>query len=110
MRSSRAQGEPDAVPAPTAGRGWTLVDTQAGDATGGLQSIACASTSQCWAVGSRSGNLQPLIERNTGQGWTVVTNPGQEGRLQSVTCVTTSDCWAVGSSGGGGFIETDAGG
>jgi hypothetical protein len=75
-----------------------------------LQGATCLATGECWAVGTQSGNLQPLIGVNAGQGWTVVTSPGSTGQLQNVTCITASDCWAVGFSGGGSLIETDAGG
>src|ERR1019366_8541337 len=44
---------------------------------------------------------QPLIEQDTGSGWSVVSSPSppgsQESALQGVTCAGASDCWAVGN-------------
>ena len=92
------------------GSTWTAVTGPAVAGNSDLEGVACLASGVCWAVGSSSGNLQSLIEVTGGQGWTVVTGSDQVGQLQSVACVTASDCWAVGHSGGGGFIETDAGG
>jgi len=59
--------------------------------------VACGSASDCWAVGSSSG--QTLIEHWDGTSWAIATPP-RSGGLGSVTCLSTSDCWAVGGNGG----------
>ena len=63
-----------------------------------LNGVACASASDCWAVGILGGN--PIIKRWTGSSWNVVPAPGPPTNLvnllNAVSCVSTSDCWAVG--------------
>jgi hypothetical protein len=68
-----------------------------------LSNVACASASQCWAVGIvYDGNTdQPLIERWDGNSWAIAsaatTSPTDYDDLEHVVCVSASDCWAVGS-------------
>ncbi len=72
-----------------------------------LRAVACASASECWAVGSMgSGNGGPTatlaLEWN-GSAWVQVTTPSPGGStavdsLTSVTCVSATDCWAVGQA------------
>lgn len=82
---------PAGIPSPTPGPGGTL-----------LSAVTCATTSDCWAVGSQypSSAGQALIEHYAGSGWSAVPTPTPSGpvdsRLDSVTCVSPSDCWAVG--------------
>ncbi len=61
-----------------------------------LRDLSCVSgIYDCWAVGDA--NNAPLIEQNTGAGWTVVPNPvSVRSTLYSVSCLSGSDCWAVG--------------
>ncbi len=89
------------------GTGWSHVPspTPAGTVGGILQSVSCASSSDCWAVGygtdANGGALHAVAERWNGASWTIVAGPdtGQAyDQLDSVTCVA-SDCWAVGSAG-----------
>jgi hypothetical protein len=67
-----------------------------------LNSVACASSSECWAVGYyNNGSLyQTLIERWDGNSWTVVASPNGNGvrgsQLYGVACTSTADCWTVG--------------
>lgn len=71
-----------------------------------LYSVACTSSSQCWAVGNHSivsnfGFAQPLIERWDGTAWTIDDSPQtspeqQDAILSGVTCNSANDCWAVG--------------
>jgi hypothetical protein len=72
-----------------------------------LTAVACASSSECWAVGTYKtrSSTRTLIERNSGNGWTIVSSPrvGPADSLSAVTCVGAQDCWAVGAHG------TDAG-
>jgi hypothetical protein len=70
-----------------------------------LNSIACVSTSRCWAVGydgSTVFNYVPLAERWKSGKWTSVTVPPSSGEpsnsLGGVACVSSSFCWAVGAS------------
>src|SRR5205814_1497739 len=66
-----------------------------------LFDVACASASDCWAVGSSRPYTdivyQTLIEHWNGTAWTIIASPhtGHE-RLLGVTCASASDCWAVG--------------
>ena len=76
-----------------------------------LDGVACASSSDCWAVGDYfSGtSTQTLIEHWDGKAWTIVNSPNGStlpaGKLYgtspasyllSVSCASTSQCWAVG--------------
>lgn len=67
-----------------------------------LTGVACASSSDCWAVGTHKigTSTRTLIERNTGDGWTIVSSPkeGTADGLAAVTCAGAQDCWAVGGS------------
>jgi hypothetical protein len=70
-----------------------------------LNSVACASRSDCWAVGYSEGTsplAQNLAEHWNGRVWSIVsvpvTGPNAFNELQAVTCVTGEDCWAVGFS------------
>src|SRR5262249_18677356 len=68
-----------------------------------LKSVACVSTSDCWAVGRFLSGVayQTLIEHWDGTAWTVAvspnSNPSQPNEFDGVTCASTSNCWAVGS-------------
>ena len=63
-----------------------------------LNGIACASTSDCFAVGVAG--FSPFIERWTGSSWNVIpaADPPSTGvnGLDGITCAAASDCWAVG--------------
>jgi hypothetical protein len=73
-----------------------------------LSAVACASSSDCWAVGTyKTGtSTRTLIEHNSGNDWTIVSSPrvGPADSLGAVTCVSAQDCWAVGA------YVTDTGG
>ena len=81
-----------------------------------LNGVACASTSDCWAVGyydvgfHGAGPHQTLIQQWDGNSWTVVTSPNsgsaQNSVLRSVTCASASDCWAVGNDRNGSDSHT----
>jgi putative hemolysin len=81
------------------GHGWNLVPTPNTSATDHnlLVAVACPGQSLCIAVGSHaSGGIDlPLIERNSGSGWTIVPAPGT-GRLSGVACPRISWCVATG--------------
>jgi hypothetical protein len=63
-----------------------------------LNGVACASTSDCFAVGVAG--FSPFIKRWTGSSWNIIpaADPPSTGvnRLDGITCAATSDCWAVG--------------
>jgi hypothetical protein len=68
-----------------------------------LNGVACASASNCWAVGDYINTglvAQTLIEHWDGISWTIVASPNtsnaQENKLNSVTYVAGSTCWAAG--------------
>jgi len=75
-----------------------------------LQAVACASTSDCWAVGSSGATSRTLIQRWNGTSWTIVPSPNtsasQRNYLNAVTCLTGSDCWAVGYYLAGSTYQT----
>jgi hypothetical protein len=70
-----------------------------------LYGVACASASDCWAVGDDIFNptiktYATLIEHWDGATWAIVISPNTltaEGNvLVAVACVSASNCWAVG--------------
>ncbi len=66
-----------------------------------LTSIACASVSDCWAVGDFNGNgsqAETLTLHWNGASWSIVPSPntGFSSTLDGVACISPSDCWAVG--------------
>ena len=66
-----------------------------------LSGVACASESQCWAVGGYSTNIShSLIEQWDGKSWSIVNSPDFDGTLTAVACSSASDCWAVGYDSG----------
>jgi hypothetical protein len=80
------------------GRSWSVVTSPntASDQDNILSSVACASASDCWAVGSSGNYGQALVERWDGTSWSIVTVPQVGSILNAVTCLSTSDCWAAG--------------
>ena len=89
------------------GSHWSIVSspsTPPGES--GLTSIACTSSSDCWAVGfvpARSPLLLvTLIEHWNGSHWSVVSSPNEKGDLNllsGIACPNTSTCMAVGDGG-----------
>jgi len=67
-----------------------------------LSAVACASASNCWAVGYYGGNgaFQTLAEQWDGNIWTIVSSPNPSGAHDSeflgVTCASVEQCWAAG--------------
>ena len=74
------------------GSSWSA---QTSGVTSTLQSVWCASSSDCWAVGA-SGKI--LATTNGGSSWASQTS-GVTGTLYGVACNSTSACLAVGASG-----------
>jgi len=71
-----------------------------------LFNVACASASDCWAVGGvyYGSPSRALIERWDGSSWSIVNSPSASGDksswLWAVACAPTSDCWTVGIGDG----------
>jgi hypothetical protein len=86
------------------GSSWAIVTSANASLVNSLESVSCASTSDCQAVGSSANDVyggQTLIEHWNGTLWSVEltsTDITQQNQLDSVTCNTASDCWAVGNS------------
>lgn len=85
-----------------------------------LTGVACASESQCWAVGSFEDNVgrTTLIEQWDGTSWTIVPSMGitaasangrtpQNSLLTGITCPSAVECWAVGYSATPEGAETE---
>lgn len=86
------------------GTSWSLVTTpNPGTGTDPqLQSVSCASTTSCLAVGSYlTPSFTLFAESWNGTSWTIVTstnpNGGTSGQFSGVSCKTTTMCMAVGS-------------
>jgi hypothetical protein len=110
-----------------AGNGWSIVPSPNPPGSQGakLSGGVCASADDCWAVGdyftdNTTMYTEPLIEQDTGGGWSIVSGPSpagsQESALQGVACAGTDDCWAVGDysdntadGSSAALIEEDAG-
>jgi hypothetical protein len=87
------------------GSSWTVVPSaNAGSGSNSLQSVSCASSTSCMAVGSAttaSGQAQSLVEMWDGSSWSVASSPdyGTMGDgLTAVSCPATNVCVA-----GGGY-------
>lgn len=90
------------------GQSWTTVATPpVPGSAAGLFGVTCASSVDCWTVGSYFTSLDPpatqtLAEHWDGTEWTVVTTPSlpdnQYNFLNATTCVSSNDCWAVGDT------------
>ncbi len=88
-------------------RGWGMAMSEPPPVAHGyaLNGVACASSVDCWAVGTDSGpgGGRPLIEHYTGGAWSMATAaPDADttpAELRAVACVAVADCWAVGATG-----------
>jgi RNA polymerase sigma factor (sigma-70 family) len=98
------------------GTAWSVVPspnpTVNPTAGGALMSVACPSSSECWAVGDEENADNPLTLRWNGTVWSIVPSPlsaRESGVLDGVACPAPSECWAVGNVGGevanGALIE-----
>jgi hypothetical protein len=89
-----ATGSWTAVSSPNAGTGPNYDDS--------LRGTACATASDCWAVGFNN-TASPgttLTEQNAGSGWNIVSSPNPSNssgsELLAVSCVAVKNCWAAG--------------
>ena len=78
------------------GHKWTGTTGPTVAAPSALSSVTCASTSNCWAVGT-AGKLKSLILHWNGLEWTLVNSAVEDYVLLSVACSAVSSCWLVGS-------------
>lgn len=91
------------------GSGWSIVPSPVppGSTQSVLNSVSCASATDCWAVGfsgQETFNTAALIEQDTGVGWTIVSDIAPTGNaggedLSGMTCMNTGHCVAVGYGG-----------
>jgi hypothetical protein len=87
----------------TGGGNWAVVPAPP-VGTGDLVSVAAASATSAWAVGSfqdSSGNGHGLILHWDGSNWTQVTAPGDSKSLDAVTAVSAGDVWVAGDDTSG---------
>jgi hypothetical protein len=88
------------------GSQWSVVPSPNGTIGGfqvgtDLNGVACASASDCWAVGDTNGAPGEgvngsVIEYWNGSAWSVEHADITGESLNSATCINSSDCWAVG--------------
>lgn len=87
------------------GNSWMIVSSPSVPQEDFINGVACASSSDCWAVGSYNNGQNSggsLIEHWNGSVWSIVASPNSStggANLQDVTCVSSSNCWAVGNAG-----------
>ena len=96
-------------PTVVAASSWSISPSPSppGSAHGQLQSVACTSATNCFAVG-RTNGTHTLIERWNGTNWVVVPSPDPvstsssvvNNELSGVACATATICFAVGSRDG----------
>ena len=90
------------------GNAWSIVPSPnvSSVANNSLNSVACTSPSQCWAVGTLDNGGTPtqfvgaLLEQWDGTSWSIASWPGYA-LLWGVTCIAGPECWAVGWNGNG---------
>lgn len=67
-----------------------------------LNSVVCASATDCWAVGNAVGSNAAIFRWQGSGRWTRVTlSPAVNAALNTVRCSSTISCWAVGNVVGG---------
>jgi Subtilase family/Peptidase inhibitor I9 len=84
------------------GTSWSQQSAPApseGSAQKALQSVSCASSTSCVAVGTAAG--KPFAESWNGTSWSILTAPNpsgaKEASLESVSCASSTSCMAAGS-------------
>lgn len=89
------------------GSAWSTSPTPTipGAAFVSLESVACSSASNCFAVGAFGSSFfvsKTLVERWNGSAWSVVASPNVAGStnsaLSGATCASASRCFATGFS------------
>lgn len=91
-----AVGELGAILYYNGGPAWT---TQTSPVTTTLESVACTSSNNCWAVGAPSGGSAVFLKWN-GTSWSrVLSSTVPANTLRSIACANPDNCWAVGANG-----------
>jgi hypothetical protein len=88
------------------GTSWSLQSIQEPASISLFTSVACPSTTRCFAVGGMRPNasapVRLLIEQWNGATWSKMTVPSSSqyysSRLESVACVSATNCTAVGGA------------
>ena len=98
------------------GSAWSIVASANGAAASQsfLDAVACASATDCWAVGwfvsAVTGFNQTLVQRWNGSAWAAIASPNAlastHNDLHGIACAAASDCWAVGSASNGSARQT----
>jgi hypothetical protein len=100
------------------GSGWLVVPTPNTSTTlnSELNAVACLNAGNCWAVGeSAAGGVeQPLIEQDTGTGWSIITsrgaNTGENYYISGIDCTNSPSATGVpplsASCVAVGYVET----
>ena len=101
--------------APSAEPGWSIVQSpNISDVVtlNELSGVACASSADCWAVGSTlfDGSYRTLTQHWDGISWKTVPSPNpsdtDHNHLFAVTCASANECWAVGYTDTAALRET----
>src|SRR5262249_44532989 len=101
-----------AAPVAAAPTNWSITTSPNPGSANGLDGLACATTTDCVAVGFRidgAGVKHTLVERWTGATWAVVPSPNQSNfnnTLVGVSCPAPTTCIAVGSYLNGNRLRT----
>ncbi len=80
---------------------WYVSNSYQPLGVGDLTSVSCPQSTDCFAVGTGSGNpAQPLIifTNDIGTSWTSQTVPTGVGYLTAISCASASNCVAVGTT------------
>lgn len=87
------------------GANWTRAGPFFFFASPNLNSVHCADTDDCWAVGDTFLGNEFLLRWN-GATWTAIAfSPAvPDVNLRSVHCLDADDCWAVGDTSGGAVL------
>lgn len=104
-QSSTASSDSSPAPTPATCGSWTIVHGPTpGNYSNSLNSVAAASGSTIWTVGSyenASGSQQTLTEYWNGNVWKVIKSPNPistiNAQLSGVAALSKNNAWAVGS-------------
>lgn len=82
---------------------WTVSDSITAPITA-IQSVACPSSTDCYAVGDNSNDEYPtdsgiiFISTDGGTTWTSQSDPSGTTTLNDITCPSTTTCYATGAN------------
>jgi Tfp pilus assembly protein PilX len=85
------------------GSNWQNNGPYSGLLNSALNSVHCASSSDCWAMGDTTWGSSEFIAHWNGTTWSEAGPYSNipNTNLNSVYCISSSDCWAVGDNSGG---------